>query len=144
MIQEVLIGDIDAALKTLGSSWPRAGQAVPCLRESFRILTEQGRHKETQAWFSKICKFSQTDEVHPGVVDLVAEICTQHPDRNTRRLAADATRKIVSVAIKKGRTVGLQRMTSSIARLVPKDRICLLYTSPSPRDQRGSRMPSSA
>ena len=23
-------------------------------------------------------------------------------------------------------------------------RICLLYTSPSPRDQRGSRMPSSA
>ena len=25
-----------------------------------------------------------------------------------------------------------------------KGRICLLYTSPSPRDQRGSRMPSSA
>ena len=25
-----------------------------------------------------------------------------------------------------------------------KDEICLLYTSPSPRDQRGSRMPSSA
>ena len=24
------------------------------------------------------------------------------------------------------------------------DRVCLLYTSPSPRDQRGSRMPSSA
>ena len=26
----------------------------------------------------------------------------------------------------------------------PGDGICLLYTSPSPRDQRGSRMPSSA
>ena len=25
-----------------------------------------------------------------------------------------------------------------------KDKACLLYTSPSPRDQRGSRMPSSA
>ena len=25
-----------------------------------------------------------------------------------------------------------------------KDSVCLLYTSPSPRDQRGSRMPSSA
>ena len=25
-----------------------------------------------------------------------------------------------------------------------KSKICLLYTSPSPRDQRGSRMPSSA
>ena len=26
----------------------------------------------------------------------------------------------------------------------PKKKACLLYTSPSPRDQRGSRMPSSA
>ena len=25
-----------------------------------------------------------------------------------------------------------------------QDKVCLLYTSPSPRDQRGSRMPSSA
>ena len=29
-------------------------------------------------------------------------------------------------------------------RLSRLDGICLLYTSPSPRDQRGSRMPSSA
>ena len=28
--------------------------------------------------------------------------------------------------------------------LAAKNSICLLYTSPSPRDQRGSRMPSSA
>ena len=28
--------------------------------------------------------------------------------------------------------------------IVPLENICLLYTSPSPRDQRGSRMPSSA
>ena len=29
-------------------------------------------------------------------------------------------------------------------KLSPEDIDCLLYTSPSPRDQRGSRMPSSA
>ena len=29
-------------------------------------------------------------------------------------------------------------------KVVPDDFVCLLYTSPSPRDQRGSRMPSSA
>ena len=29
-------------------------------------------------------------------------------------------------------------------QLAEEDKICLLYTSPSPRDQRGSRMPSSA
>ena len=31
-----------------------------------------------------------------------------------------------------------------LASLVIRNEICLLYTSPSPRDQRGSRMPSSA
>ena len=40
------------------------------------------------------------------------------------------------------------RITSLIRRVPDKrnleDSICLLYTSPSPRDQRGSRMPSSA
>ena len=29
-------------------------------------------------------------------------------------------------------------------RLIARGEVCLLYTSPSPRDQRGSRMPSSA
>ena len=33
-------------------------------------------------------------------------------------------------------------MRKAVQRMLPKD--CLLYTSPSPRDQRGSRMPSSA
>ena len=32
----------------------------------------------------------------------------------------------------------------ALSRIVPPQRRCLLYTSPSPRDQRGSRMPSSA
>ena len=31
-----------------------------------------------------------------------------------------------------------------VSRVCPDDELCLLYTSPSPRDQRGSRMPSSA
>ena len=31
-----------------------------------------------------------------------------------------------------------------VAQKIIDDHICLLYTSPSPRDQRGSRMPSSA
>ena len=35
-------------------------------------------------------------------------------------------------------------LLSSAMDTVTESRICLLYTSPSPRDQRGSRMPSSA
>ena len=33
---------------------------------------------------------------------------------------------------------------NNFARAIPEHLACLLYTSPSPRDQRGSRMPSSA
>ena len=44
---------------------------------------------------------------------------------------------------------GLGRVMSSLSLLGPRltgivTTTCLLYTSPSPRDQRGSRMPSSA
>ena len=33
---------------------------------------------------------------------------------------------------------------STVLNIAEQHRVCLLYTSPSPRDQRGSRMPSSA
>ena len=36
------------------------------------------------------------------------------------------------------------KSSESIASVIEKGFGCLLYTSPSPRDQRGSRMPSSA
>ena len=37
-----------------------------------------------------------------------------------------------------------ERMVRDAARDYAQGSLCLLYTSPSPRDQRGSRMPSSA
>ena len=39
-------------------------------------------------------------------------------------------------------TIGVHIMKKEV--IVDNGSICLLYTSPSPRDQRGSRMPSSA
>ena len=39
---------------------------------------------------------------------------------------------------------GNAEMEKEIAAFVAEGKDCLLYTSPSPRDQRGSRMPSSA
>ena len=38
----------------------------------------------------------------------------------------------------------LESSGKEIGELLADYQICLLYTSPSPRDQRGSRMPSSA
>ena len=37
-----------------------------------------------------------------------------------------------------------KEITAIIEKAITMDENCLLYTSPSPRDQRGSRMPSSA
>ena len=43
-----------------------------------------------------------------------------------------------------GRVYDAQGFSDFLAQLCDQYPICLLYTSPSPRDQRGSRMPSSA
>ena len=37
-----------------------------------------------------------------------------------------------------------QKLSRGIEAYLDESQVCLLYTSPSPRDQRGSRMPSSA
>ena len=64
----------------------------------------------------------------------------------------------VSISIEKGKTLavvgesgsGKSTLAKSLIKLIEVDdgsiyfEGCLLYTSPSPRDQRGSRMPSSA
>ena len=48
----------------------------------------------------------------------------------------EAARRAMTRKIKRGGKIWI--------RVFPDKPICLLYTSPSPRDQRGSRMPSSA
>ena len=54
--------------------------------------------------------------------------------------------KRVEVALTYIYGVGKTRAHETLAAtgVNPDTRVCLLYTSPSPRDQRGSRMPSSA
>jgi len=54
---------------------------------------------------------------------------------------AEMVRDAIRTKAPQGPTGNLKR--SAIAKLMP-EKGCLLYTSPSPRDQRGSRMPSSA
>ena len=49
-----------------------------------------------------------------------------------------STREIIDALEAEGRPVRVHELQRALRRA------CLLYTSPSPRDQRGSRMPSSA
>src|SRR5664279_5457100 len=74
------------------------------------------------------------------------EICTQH--REQRVVIIEDTVELQCaapnhVALKTSDTADMTRLLRTTLRLRP-DRICLLYTSPSPRDGLLSRMPSSA
>ena len=44
----------------------------------------------------------------------------------------------------RGFGIGQSETRESLARLIARHKLCLLYTSPSPRDRQKSRMPSSA
>ena len=61
-------------------------------------------------------------------------------------LAADSYRQALDTNTAKPEQTGLTlaRASNIVTQLDQSNKICLLYTSPSPRDQRGSRMPSSA
>ena len=52
--------------------------------------------------------------------------------RNRQEAENDEDRRELKIAIE------------SLETIIDKDRVCLLYTSPSPRDRQKSRMPSSA
>ena len=73
---------------------------------------------------------SQLDELPPGRTP----INTQLISPKDKKYAYD----LIRCEIKKGRQIYV------VLPLIEESENCLLYTSPSPRDQRGSRMPSSA
>ena len=77
------------------------------------------------------------DEVGAAKESLRAlEVAEEHDRREARQLEA--------LQKKWGEEAHRQRKEAAAAAARAKDTSCLLYTSPSPRDKRQSRMPSSA
>ena len=80
-----------------------------------------------------ICGLMAVDQAAPGV--FVAEAVAQDkPKKDTRE-----TRRTPAL-----RNKVYERLAEAQTLAEAKDYACLLYTSPSPRDISGSRMPSSA
>ena len=79
-----------------------------------------------------VCVKQIPDPADPGALD---------PE--TRTLKRDV-KLILDESDSYGVEMGLQLVDAAGEGEVTLVSICLLYTSPSPRDQRGSRMPSSA
>ena len=69
----------------------------------------------------------------------------KHPELSNRefRTSEVIANHLESLGISVIRNVGVNGVVG-ILEGIKEGKVCLLYTSPSPRDQRGSRMPSSA
>ena len=61
-----------------------------------------------------------------------------------RNIVAGSNPTAVRRGIDKAVAAAVEHLVSMSKKVSKKEEVCLLYTSPSPRDQRGSRMPSSA
>ena len=73
--------------------------------------------------------------------------CIDHAVKRAGIDGAEVTDVVMGCALQQGVQVTIGRnavLASNLPVTVPAVSVCLLYTSPSPRDQRGSRMPSSA
>ena len=66
----------------------------------------------------------------------------EYPEVRYARNITDIDDKIIKAAKENAEDIGV--LAARYTAEYDDDMACLLYTSPSPRDQRGSRMPSSA
>ena len=82
--------------------------------------------------------------IHPVEKNIVNPVSNRQSDTNIVAYPGQTTTTAGGVGSAKN--IGSQSTIpgSSVNSIKPINGTCLLYTSPSPRDQRGSRMPSSA
>ena len=93
-------------------------------------------------------------QIHPGFLALAALLyaLTNTAVKNYRQGLIEATGSMLKADLRSQKIITTSQKIASLIEQTPlgfiewnqQREICLLYTSPSPRDQRGSRMPSSA
>ena len=90
-------------------------------------------------------------DINAAGLNLIAQLVAshpEHPDRLSLSCNPDITLDLLPMIARRraeGETILMVGQVHDDLPYMPGDaEVCLLYTSPSPRDQRGSRMPSSA
>ena len=87
--------------------------------------------KEEKIIECPFCKFPNSYDSWINQFEILKQKAIQREEYLKNRIGFDWLEKIIDNSLEKMKSKGLMET-------------CLLYTSPSPRDQRGSRMPSSA
>ena len=108
-------------------------ERATCCQNLSQILvaTDDKRIEEAAKNFG--AEVAMTSPHHPTGTDRIAEAATAYPSA-THFINIQGDEPLIDPSL----------VDKLADKLATDSSICLLYTSPSPRDQRGSRMPSSA
>ena len=124
---EMLAAEQDADIKPDLITLPRAGTISPWASKATDIahncgLSEVSRIERGTGWFAAN---AIAENIHPLFHDRMTEMVLRDVNSATELFRDKPAAPLLEIDVLNGG-------------------VCLLYTSPSPRDQRGSRMPSSA
>ena len=95
-------------------------------------------------WLEALMKFLPEKHVQPAVKFVWGEWGNGAEGDDEYVFYIEALEANYTMFLPNGRPVRAEVTMTMKQALPPSEQPCLLYTSPSPRDQRGSRMPSSA
>jgi hypothetical protein len=122
----ILVGKLDRpdeALALLDAAWPYSGQAGECLRESFRLRGQLGRHEESQLRLRHLREDVLSPLYLTALVESLADAATVYPDRDVRHVAADTVRLKAAAGLAAGGAQDAERLLRAIERVAPEDRL---------------------
>ena len=139
-------------MKDFGAADPRSLMLRTHCQTSGWSLTEQDPYNNVirTTIEAMAAVFGGTQSLHTNALDEAIALPTEFSARiarNTQLVIQEETH-ITSVIDPWGGSYLMEKLTQDMAdeawRIIEEVEACLLYTSPSPRDKRQSRMPSSA
>ena len=122
-IEHEKLKDVDAAIETLKSGWPRHSQALDCFKKTFQIMAATGKHESANQWLTIVSDGYLVNNNFSLTVDAISALANSYPNQSTRDLAKDKTYQIVSKAIAEGRVSDVDSLLRSVAKLHPSDEL---------------------
>ena len=119
-----------------------AGSLVVGLLELFAGQAQNRFYRELEEWLSTITSFNVTVDEHNSSTDNTILLGIFERLGDQIELMERFLNKDQSTMAPSDHEFAI--LQDKFVKVMDENKSCLLYTSPSPRDQRGSRMPSSA
>lgn len=122
-ILETRLRDIDRARELLLGAWPHSRQAGECLQQGFRLLGSSGHHAAAGKLVGRLREQPLPASRRQELAEILEKVSRTYPDRRVSAQAADATRVLVGRMLPPADPDETKRLTETLARLVPEDRL---------------------